>query len=128
MIPLSRALALAEPAGYVRLFVDEGAPMVALLRQAQERSVAPEYVARLLAAFGASETSATPVALLPDPLSAREQEVVSLLASGLSTAEIADHLFVTAGTVRNHLKSIYGKLDVHSRLQAVERARALNLL
>jgi LuxR family maltose regulon positive regulatory protein len=129
MIALSRALALAEPAGYIRLFVDEGAPLVALLRRAQERGVAREHVARLLVACGAAEAPAgTPAALLVEPLSAREREVVALLASGLSTAEIAGHLFVTVGTVRNHLKSIYGKLDAHSRLQAVERARTLGLL
>lgn len=69
-----------------------------------------------------------PAAQLVEPLSARAREVVGLLAAGLSTTEIATHLFVRVGTVRNHLKSIYGKLDVHSRLQAVERARALRLL
>ena len=68
MIALARALALAEPAGYVRLFVDEGAPMLALLRRAQERGVVPEYVARLLAACGAAETCAgTPPHSLSNP-------------------------------------------------------------
>jgi LuxR family maltose regulon positive regulatory protein len=61
-------------------------------------------------------------------LSPRELELLRLLASGLSTSEIADQLFITTGTARNHLKNIYGKLEVHSRVQAIERARALNLL
>jgi LuxR family maltose regulon positive regulatory protein len=65
---------------------------------------------------------------LAEPLSARERELLHLLAAGLSTPEIATQLFLTTGTVRNHLKSIYRKLAVHSRLQAVERARALGLV
>lgn len=129
MIALTRALSLAGPEGYVRVFVDEGAPMVALLRQAQARGVAPDYVAALLAVCGAPVAAAAGHApVLIEPLSARERELLRLLAAGLSTAEIAAQLFITAGTARNHLKSIYGKLDVHSRLQAVERARALRLL
>jgi LuxR family maltose regulon positive regulatory protein len=129
MIALSRALALAEPQGYVRVFVDEGAPMVALLRQAQARGVAPAYAAALLAACGSSPEATSPAArILVDPLSTREVEVLRLLAAGLSTPEIATQLFLTTGTVRNHLKSIYRKLAVHSRLQAVERARSLGLL
>jgi LuxR family maltose regulon positive regulatory protein len=129
LIALGCALALAESAGYVRLFVDEGPPIIRLLRRAQRRGVAPTYVARLLVACGAANAPDIPPGSgLIDPLSAREREIVGLLASGLSTAEIAGQLFVTAGTVRNHLKNIFGKLDVHSRLQAVERARALQLL
>ena len=129
MIVLSRALALAEPECYVRLFVDEGPPMVTLLRQAQGRGVAPTYGAALLTACGSAPSAPSPVAsALVEPPSARELEVLRLLADGLSTLEIAARLYVTAGTVRSHLKSISRKLDVHSRLQAVERARALSLL
>lgn len=130
MMALTRALMLAEPEGYIRPFVDEGAPMVALLRQAQRRGVTPGYVATLLAAYGGGHPAAAPVAAaaLVEPISAREQELLQLLAAGLSTAEIASQLFITQGTVRNHLKSIFGKLDAHSRLQAVERARVLGLL
>jgi LuxR family maltose regulon positive regulatory protein len=129
MIALTRALSLAEPEGYLRVFADEGAHMAALLRQAQIRDVAPAYVAGLLAVCGrelGGASSATSV--LIDPLSARELELLRLLAAGLSAAEIAAQLFITAGTARNHLKNIHGKLDVHNRLQAVERARALRLL
>lgn len=129
MIVLTHALALAEPEGYVRTFVDEGAPMVALLRQARARGVAPAYVASLLTACGDALRATSPAAAaLVEPLSARELELLRLLAAGLSTSELAAQLVITDGTVRNHLKNIYGKLDVHSRLQAVERARALRLL
>lgn len=129
MIALTRALSLGEPEGYLRVFVDEGAHMAALLRQAQIRDVAPAYVAMLLSACGSEPQAASPAtSVLVDPLSARELELLRLLAAGLSAAEIAAQLFITAGTARNHLKNIYGKLDVHNRLQAVERARALRLL
>jgi LuxR family maltose regulon positive regulatory protein len=104
---------------------------VALLLQAQRRGVALGYVDTLLAACGAAQPAA-PMAVattaLVEPVSAREQELLQLLAAGLSTTEIAAQLFITVGTVRNHLKSIFGKLDAHSRLQAVERARAFGLL
>jgi LuxR family maltose regulon positive regulatory protein len=120
---------LAEPEGYIRLFVDEDAPMVTLLRQARARGLAPDYVAALLTACGAAAPDPS-AATTPgiDPLSTRERELLRLLAAGLSTAEVAAQLVVTPDTVRSHLKHIYGKLDVHSRLQAVERARALGLL
>jgi LuxR family maltose regulon positive regulatory protein len=129
MIALARALALAEPEGYVRIFLDEGAPMVRLLRQAESRTVAPAYVGELLAAFGeaASSVSPTPL-LLTEPLSERELEILRLVAAGLTTQEIAEELVIAVGTVRTHLKNIYGKLDAHSRVQAVEQARALKLL
>ena len=129
MIALTHALALAEPEGYVRVFVDEGAPIVTLLRHAQARGVAPAYVATLLTACGSEPRAEPPVALAPiDSLSVRELELLRLLTAGLSTSEIAAQLFITAGTARIHLKNIYRKLDLHSRLQAVERTRALGLL
>jgi LuxR family maltose regulon positive regulatory protein len=129
MITLERALSLGEPEGYIRVFIDEGAPMVTLLRHAQRRGVAPAYVGALLDAGGTgSQVSSPATPTLIESLSARERELLRLLAAGLSTTEISAQLFITAGTVRNHLKSIYGKLDVHSRLQAVERARVLSLL
>ncbi|HWE63801.1 MAG TPA: LuxR C-terminal-related transcriptional regulator, partial [Chloroflexota bacterium] len=129
MIALGRALSLAEPEGYVRLFVDEGMPMIGLLRRAQARAVAPAYVAALLTACGSAPLDASLLTMaLVEPLSARELELLQLLAAGLSTPEAAARLYITAGTVRSHLKTISRKLDVHSRLQAVERARALGLL
>ena len=136
---LKRALALAEPEGYVRTFIDEGQPMAELLRLAAARGISPGYVAKLLAAYG--EESAAPSAIaaptagpmpaaqpLVEPLSERELEVVRLLAEGLTNREIAEALSVTVGTVKTHVNHIYGKLDVHSRVQAVSRARELGLL
>jgi LuxR family maltose regulon positive regulatory protein len=91
--------------------------------------VAPTYVAALLVACGSASQSASSAAVaLVEPVSARELEVLRLLAAGLTTREIAARLYVTTGTVRSHLKTISRKLDVHSRLQAVERARSLALL
>lgn len=130
MMVLTRAFELAEPQGYVRIFVDEGELMLALLRQAGSRGVVPDYLDKLLAAFGTTaQVSSSPLAaVLIDPLSEREREILRLIAAGLSTHEIADELVIVVGTVRNHIKHIYSKLDAHSRLQAVERARTLNLL
>jgi LuxR family maltose regulon positive regulatory protein len=129
MQALTRAFELAEPEGYIRIFVDEGEPMLALLRQAASRGVAPDYLDKLLAASGTTaRVSSPPPAALIDPLSEREREILRLIAAGLSTDEIAGELVIVVGTVRNHIKHIYSKLDAHSRLQAVERARTLKLL
>ena len=125
--PLERALALAEPEGYVRVFVDEGAPMSALLEAAARRSIAPAYAGRLLAAFG--HGGAQPVARQPlvEPLSERELDVLRLLASDLDGPAIAAELVVSLNTVRSHTKSIYAKLGVNSRREAVRRAAELGL-
>ena len=129
MMALSRAFELAEPQGYIRIFVDEGEPMLALLHHAASRGVAPDYLDKVLAAFGTTAQVSSPLpAVLIDPLSEREREILRLIAAGLSTDEIAEELVIVVGTVRNHIKHIYSKLDTHSRLQAVERARTLNLL
>ena len=134
---LGRALPLAEPEGYVRTFVDEGPPMAALMSdvlQAQQRGrldppVSAHYLRKLLVALERDASGATlPGAELPEPLSERELEVLQLAAAGKSNREIARELFVTAGTVKAHIKNIYRKLDVHSRTQALVRASELNLL
>jgi len=136
---LARALTLAEPGGYVRIFIDEGAPMGRLLRQAVVRGIAAthgvawDYVSKLLAALESETTDerrmppsvASP---LVEPLSEREMEVLRLLTTSLSSTEIAEELFIAPSTVRSHVKSIYGKLDVHSRREAVARAQELDLL
>jgi LuxR family maltose regulon positive regulatory protein len=142
---LADALALAQPEGYVRVFADEGPPMTALLRRlvvAVQRDqmpglsgVAHEYAVRLLSI--SSVDRADPVtagiriagtAVLVEPLTERESEVLLLLAAGQANREIADRLVVTLDTVKKHLTHIFGKLGATSRTQAVARARELRLL
>src|SRR3712207_2984104 len=134
---LAGALALAEPEGYVRTFVDEGPEMAELLSEALEarqRSrldspVPPYYLRKLLAATERDATgTARPATDLPEPLSERELEVLALIAAGKSNRRIATELFVSVGTVKTHLNNAYRKLGVHSRTQAVARARELNLI
>jgi LuxR family maltose regulon positive regulatory protein len=128
LVALERALMLAEPSGYVRTFVDEGEPMARLLRQALAQGIAPEYVARLLAAFGDSVPQKLPAAqALVEPLTGRELEVLRLIAAGLSNREIADELYIAVSTVKTHVNRIYGKLGAKSRTQAVVKAQALDL-
>jgi len=129
---LGGALLLAEPEGYIRLFLDEGPPMVALLRQAQKHDILPGYVAHLLAAFaqaGASlhlpDPNASP---LVEPLTGREREVLQLLVDGASNREIAQRLVLSVNTVKKHVFNICGKLGVQSRTQAIAKARTLDLL
>jgi LuxR family maltose regulon positive regulatory protein len=129
---LERALTLAAPEGYIRLFVDEGTPMRDLLRQALVRTVTPHYVATLLAAFGEPGEgdihSPSHPDLLIEPLTKREREVLQLLAEGASNREIAQRLIVSTGTVKKYVYNICGKFGVQSRMQALARARALHLL
>jgi len=129
MAALLEALSLAEPAGYVRLFVDEGVPMARLLYEATSRGMATNYAGQLLAAFPASEPAARePRGEIIEPLSDRELDVLRLLAAGMSNPEIAEELYVATSTVSTHCKSIYNKLNVHKRWDAVERARQLGLV
>ena len=125
---LARALALAEPEGYVRTFVDEGAPMGKLLRQAIAQGIAVDYVSKLLAALENEMKDERRMTELVEPLSERELEVLRFLTTHLSSTEIAEELFISVHTVRSHMKSIYGKLNVHSRKDAVRRAKELELL
>ena len=141
---LSRALSLAEPEGYVRLFADEGTPMAALLQKfldAQKKGlvtssprISREYVGRLLMALKPDTTSSTqessrePVGILVEPLSERELEVLRLIASGMSNNEVARNLFVAVSTVKTHVNNICRKLYAGNRTQAVARARDLDLL
>jgi LuxR family maltose regulon positive regulatory protein len=125
---LGRALLLAEPEGYVRTFIDEGAPMRELLRCAAAEGISLTYVGRLLTVLETDARSADGKAQLVEPLSERELEVLRVLSTGLSNQEIAETLFIAVGTVKQHLKSIYAKLQVHSRIEAAHRARDLGIL
>jgi LuxR family transcriptional regulator, maltose regulon positive regulatory protein len=130
---IARALTLAQPQGYIRLFVDEGTPMLTLLRESQARGVMPDYVATLLSAFGTQHQAAAAPSdqmnsPLLEPLTAREREVLKLLVAGASNGEIARRLVLSLGTVKKHVSNICGKLSVQSRMQAAARAQALHLL
>jgi LuxR family maltose regulon positive regulatory protein len=128
LAPLSRALTLAEPEGYVRMFVDEGSPMAILLEAAAKHGIAPTYVRQLLIAFGKAEDR-TPVKQgLLEPLSERELEVLRLLRTDLNGPEIARELVVSLNTMHTHTKNIYSKLGVNNRRAAVRRAEELDLL
>jgi len=128
LVPLERALRLAEPEGYVRMFVDEGPPMAALLEAAAKRGIAAEYARQLLKAFGKAEDRSAANQVLIEPLSERELDVLRLLGTDLVGPEIASQLMVSLNTVRTHIKSIYTKLGVNNRRTAVRRAEELELL
>jgi LuxR family maltose regulon positive regulatory protein len=131
---LERALALSEPEGYVRVFLEQGVPMASLLQQAAGHSAASDYVKRLMAAFEANWADSIPAPLpqsaspLVEPLTPREREVLHLVGRGCSNREIAEALVITVNGVKKHTSNIYGKLGVHSRTQAVVRAQELSLL
>jgi LuxR family transcriptional regulator, maltose regulon positive regulatory protein len=130
---LQRALKQAAPEGYVRLFVDEGAAMLALLREAQAHGIVQPTIATLLSSFGESAPR-TPVlnasrsGEMVEPLTEREREVLGLLLEGASNREIARRLVLSINTVKRHIYNLCGKLGVQSRAQAIVKARTLNLL
>jgi LuxR family maltose regulon positive regulatory protein len=140
---LSRALSLAEPEGYIRLFVDEGAPIAHLLVQMRRRPPGGQpgsthYREHLLALLGRAhdeDASHSAVAVpgsgmypLGEPLSERELEVLRLIVAGDSNREIADRLVIAVSTVKWYVNAIYGKLQVESRTKAIARARELNIV
>ena len=141
LTPLERALTLAEPEGYVRMFLDEGLPMRQLLLEIAERGIMPDYTAKLVSAFEAEQQNETseshpPVQsklsptsqLLIEPLTERELEVLRLFKTELSGPEIARELVIGLSTVRTHTKSIYRKLNVNNRRAAVKRAEELGFI
>jgi len=136
---LDQALALAQPAGYIRVFVDEGPPMTTLLRQRDALGASTPFISALCAALDSQGSGrridasmhALPSATGPtmaEPLTEREREVLRLLAVGQSNPEIARALYVEVNTVKTHVKNLYSKLGAHSRMHAVRRARELALL
>jgi LuxR family maltose regulon positive regulatory protein len=137
LVALERSLALAEPEGFVRVYLNEGAPMARLLREAAARDIHLEYARKLLDGFrvweyeSMGESPTLPhlhTQPLPDPLTPRELDVLHLISQGLSNKDIAEKLVIALNTVKRHTSSIYGKLGVKSRTQAVARARELGLL
>jgi LuxR family maltose regulon positive regulatory protein len=135
LVPLERALSLAEPEGYVRVFVDEGTPMARLLYEALSQGVEREFTRRLLAAFPVAESEQTtssqlrgPESELVEPLSARELEVLQLIAEGLTNRDVATRLYLSPHTVKVHTRNIFTKLAVKNRTQAVARGKALGIL
>jgi LuxR family maltose regulon positive regulatory protein len=133
---LKQALAHAEPGGYIRMLVDEGPPMAELLQRAFASGMMPDYISKLLAVFGMQppgqerikDSVSSVLHPLLDPLSERELEVLRLIGEGHSNEEIAGALYISMGTVKTHLKHIYGKLNVHTRTQAIARGRELRIL
>jgi LuxR family maltose regulon positive regulatory protein len=143
---LDRALALGEPEGYVRVFVDEGAPMASLLRRARAAGIAPDYIIRLLVIFhegqkvGAHAGRQAPAGVqngpkrgettdpLVQPLTAREGEILRLVAAGASNRDIAQELYLSPSTVKGHVHHIIGKLGVKARAHAIAKARGLGLI
>jgi LuxR family transcriptional regulator, maltose regulon positive regulatory protein len=140
---LQLALGLAEEQGYLRL-IDQGPLLVALLQAASRKGIETVYIGRLLSANQAAPDEPrqqaissrvqpgghpqAPAGVLLEPLSTREVEVLALMAEGLSNAEIAGRLYLSTNTLKSHTQNIYGKLEVHSRVQAVNKARELRLI
>ncbi len=139
---LTNAIDLAEPGGFIRLFVDLGQKMAALLNRLANQRVAVRYVGQLLAAFkdenigtiqaAPDDQTDAPLSLinqsLVEPMTNREIEILALLAQRLRNKEIAERLFISPETVKRHTINIYGKLNVHNRREAVDRANALGML
>jgi LuxR family maltose regulon positive regulatory protein len=137
LISLEHALKLAEPEGYMRIFLDEGLSMAQLIRKIAAHGIMPNYTGSLLSAFDAEQRAMdveTPHSASPDsssliePLSQRELDILRLFKTELSGPEIARELVIALSTVRTHTKSIYSKLNVNSRRAAVKRAEELNLI
>ncbi len=127
---LRQVLSLGRAEGYVRTFIDEGDSARQLLRQAVRQGIESEYATRLLAAMKSREGGdqrAVKTGLI-EPLSDREQEVLELVALGLSNPEIGARLVISLSTVKGHTANIYGKLGVNSRTQAVAKARQLGII
>ena len=128
LVVLGKALSLAQPEGYVRIFLDEGESMVKLLFQAKAHRIGQGYASDLLTTQGEAAGMELPSAqLLSKPLTLRELEVLKLIEAGCSNQDIADQLVISMPTVKRHISNIYAKLDVESRTQAVSLGKELRL-
>jgi LuxR family maltose regulon positive regulatory protein len=134
---MDEALALAQPGGFVRVFVDEGAPMARLLAEAAAHTMLPDYAGRVLAVCETEQPRSDdrahrPPARAAQPLSGllsqREIDVLRLMTEGLSNREISERLFLALSTVKGHNQTIFSKLQVQRRTEAVARARDLGLV
>ena len=142
MEKLYQALSLAEPGGFIRLFVDLGPRMADLLKQLIKQNVAVGYIGRILAAFNEDEQRAMqaesdhltapspPLSTQPllEPLTNRELQIMDLLGQRLQNKEIAAKLFISTTTVKGHLQNIYQKLEVGKRREAIEKAMKIGIL
>jgi len=126
---VKKALELAEPGGYIRIFVDEGPPMAKLLEKMLDAkdNIPRAFVKKLLPAFKLRKIAKIDYGLV-ESLSERELEVLQFIAAGLSNKKITENLFISMNTVKTHLRNIYDKLDVHSRTEAIVKARDIGLL
>jgi len=126
---LERSLVLAESGSFIRIFVDEGPPLAKLLEKIlnENADVPRAYVKKLLSAFRLSKVIRTDDGLV-ERLSERELEVLRLIAGGLSNNKITEELFISLSTVKTHTRNIYSKLNVHSRTEAIVKAKDLELL
>lgn len=126
---LVRALTLAQPGGYLRIFIDEGRPLAEMIEAITDfgKTSVTKFAKKLLVEFKTIKHVIGPVNLI-EPLSDRELEVLRLICAGLSNKKVTDELFISMNTVKTHLKNIYGKLSVHSRAEAILKAQELELL
>jgi LuxR family maltose regulon positive regulatory protein len=134
---LAEALQMAESEGYVRLFIEQGEPMARFLKTGARYGVAPAYINHLLAALheagvsrdrGSAQTSSLTASAPIEPLKERELQVLRLISAGLSNREIAAELYLSVNTIKAYSSRIYGKLSVHNRAEAVDRAHELGIL
>ncbi len=128
---MESCLTLAEPEGYLRIFLDEGEPMRVILSDycRNKKPIHKSYCTKILNSFSGENSSPNPnQETLVEPLSRRELEVLGLICAGNSNQDIAQKLFITISGVKKHTSNIYGKLGVNSRTQAVALARELGLI
>ena len=116
---------MAEAEGFIRTFVEAGEKLIPLLREAARSGIAPDYIGRILSAFGAEPKTSMP---LVESLSERELEVLRLVTAGLSNREIAEKLVISTGTAKTHVHNVCGKLGVRNRTEAAMKAKELGLV